>query len=162
MLVNRRRSRLLLNTGLLMVALGGAACGAGASTPGPTAATPLVTVEARGGLCAPGPCGTTVTLDRDGRVHQAAKPPNDLGTVPPDAVAAIDAAIRGTDFAALRSHPFTGQCPTAADGQEIVFEFAVAGGVERIATCETAVDFGAPLFRAVAAALGSFAPLQAP
>jgi hypothetical protein len=169
---------LILAVGLLAVALCVAACTSGGSapasaaastpasaaprTPPATAAGPLLTVETRGGLCAAGPCGTTVTLERDGRVHVAAKPPNDLGTVAPAALAALDAAIRAADFTPIRSHPFTGQCPTAVDGQEIVFEFGAPSGVERIATCETAVDFGSPLFRAVSMALGPFVPLPAP
>ncbi len=120
---------------------------------------PLVTVEMRGGECPNAPCGTTVILERDGRVHQAAKPPNDLGTVPLDQVAAIDAAIKLTDFAELRTHPFTGECPTAFDGQELVYEFSAPTGVERIASCEVEVDLGAPLFVAVANALGAYIPL---
>jgi hypothetical protein len=120
---------------------------------------PLVTVESRGGLCPAGTCSTTITIERDGRVHEAAKPPNDLGVVPPATLAVLDAAIRTTDFTELRSHPFTGECPTAFDGQEIVFEFDAPGGTERIATCEVAVDFGSPLFVAVSTAFGPFSPL---
>jgi hypothetical protein len=128
----------------------------------PIAGGPLVTVATRGGLCADAPCGTTVFIERDGRVHQAAKPPNDLGTVAPAELAALDAAIRTTDFTALRSHPFTGQCPTAVDGQEVVFEFGAPGGVERLATCEVDVDFGSPLLAAVATALRPFVSLPLP
>ena len=127
--------------------------------PTPVSAGPLVTVQTRGGMCPGGPCGTTLVLERDGRVHLAAKPPNDLGIVPPATLAALDAAIRTTDFVALKSHPFIGQCPTDFDGQETVYEFGAPGGIETIATCEVAVDFGSPLFVAVAAALGPFIPL---
>jgi hypothetical protein len=127
--------------------------------PIPVATGPLVTIETRGGLCVDGPCAATVSVERDGRVHQAAKPPNDLGIVPPAALAALDAAIRTTDFDALKSHPFTGQCPTAFDGQEIIFEFDAPGGVQRISTCEVNVDFESPPFVAVATALRPFVPL---
>jgi hypothetical protein len=136
--------------------LGLAACG-GTAVATPTG--PLVTVETRGGECASAPCGMTVIVERDGRVHLAAKPPNDLGTVPPVALAALDAAIRTTDYASLKRHPFTGQCPTAFDGQEYVFEFGAPGGVQHIASCEVAIDFGSPLFVAVSTALGPFVPL---
>jgi hypothetical protein len=108
------------------------------------------------------PCGTTIVIERNGRVHLAAKPPNDLGIVPPVPLAALDAAIKTTDFRAIRSHPFTGQCPTAFDGQEIVFEFGAPSGVERVATCEVDVGFGSPLFLAVSTALEPFAPLPTP
>ena len=141
---------------LTLLAVSVAGCGVEAVIP---TAGPLVTVELRGGECAAAPCGTTVFLERDGRVHQAAKPPNDLGTVPPDQLAAIDTAIKVTDFAALRSHPFTGDCPTAVDGQEIVYTFATPSGTEQIASCEVDIDEGLPLFVAVATALGPWVPL---
>jgi hypothetical protein len=124
-----------------------------------TAPGPLLTVETRGGECPAGTCGTTVILERDGRVRLAAKPPNELGVVPPAQLAAVAAAIASTDFAAIRSRPFTGECPTAFDGQEIIFEFAAPGGVQRISTCEVEVDFGLPIFVAVSTALGPYVPL---
>jgi hypothetical protein len=122
-------------------------------------AGPLVTVTTRGGECVDGPCGQTVMLERDGRVHAAAKPPNDLGVVPEDQVRAVAAAIAATDFAAMRAHPFTGECPTAFDGQETVFEFATATGTVSLASCEVELDLGQPVFVAVATALGPFIPL---
>ena len=157
-LPGRTRSSALA-AGLLAVSLAASACAPGVPTSTPQRAGPLLTVQTRGGECPGGPCGTTVVLERDGRVHQAAKPPNDLGTVWPEALASLDAAISAADFEEIRSHPFSGECPTAYDGQEIVFEFGAPGGVERIATCEVAVDFGSPLFAAVATALGPFVAL---
>jgi hypothetical protein len=158
----RRARDVVLVASLLALALGASACCFGISVPLPVPAGALFTLETRGGLCVGGPCGTTIVIERDGRVHQAAKPPNDLGIVPPADLAALDAAIRMTDFTALKSHPFTGQCPTAFDGQETVFEFGAPGGVQRIATCEVDVDFGLPLFVAVSTALGPFVPLPTP
>jgi hypothetical protein len=152
---------------LLAVAFIAVACSSSISVPipiatGPLVTGPLVTIETRGGLCAEGPCGTTVILERDGRVHQAAKPPNDLGTVSPVQLAALDSLIRSTDLAAIRSHPFTGQCPTAYDGQEVVLEFGAPGGVQRIASCEVEVDWRQPLFVAVSTTLGPFVSLPTP
>ena len=133
----------------------------GCSTNVPLPVTgPLVTVEMRGGLCADGGvCDNTVILDRDGRVHAAAKPPNDLGHVDAQAMAALTAAIQATDWAALKSHPFTGQCPIAFDGQELIFEFSVGTGTQRIASCEVEIDWGNPLFVALGVALGQWVPL---
>jgi len=123
-------------------------------------AGPLVTVQMRGGLCADGGvCDNTVILERDGRVHSAAKPPNDLGHVDGQAMAALAAAIQATDWAALKAHPFTGECPIAFDGQELVFEFGVGTGTQRIASCEVDIDWGNPLFVAVGVALGQWVPL---
>jgi hypothetical protein len=131
-------------------------------SPSPAPTGVLLTVTTRGGLCPGGPCDETIFVERDGRVHQAAKPPNDLGVVPADALAALEESIRSTDFAAVRSHPFTGQCPTAFDGAEIIFEFGAAGGVERIASCEVEIDYGSPLFVAAANAVGPFVALPTP
>lgn len=128
-------------------------------TPSAGATGVLLTVATRGGHCADGPCGTTVVIDRDGRVHFAAKPPNELGTLSPELLAELDAAIATTDWAELVSHRFTGECPTAYDGQEVVFEFATADGVQQIASCEVEVDYELPLFAAVAEAVGGFMPL---
>jgi len=120
---------------------------------------PLVTVTTRGGLCPEGPCGQSVILERDGRVHAAAKPPNDLGQVPANAMAALTAAVNQADYAAIRSHPFTGECPVNFDGQELIFEFVVGSTTQRIASCEVDIDWGSPLFVAVGVALGQWIPL---
>jgi hypothetical protein len=167
-----RRSRGLAASLLVLLALVTVACGVTpmASGPPPSPAvsgvpaeavptTPLLTVESRGGECMDGPCGSTVIVDRDGTVRSADKPPNVLGTIPAAQMAALDAAIKLTDFALLKSRPFTGECPTNFDGQEFIFEFAAPGGTERIATCEVQVDYALPLFVAVSTALGPFTPL---
>jgi hypothetical protein len=148
--------RALCAVAVVMVAT---ACSSSVTIPIPVLTGPLLTVETRGGECAGAPCGSFVTIERDGRVHSAAKPPNELGIVPAAQLAALDAAIGSTDFAALKSRPFTGQCPTAFDGQELIFEFGAPGGTQRIATCEVEVDYGSPLFVAVSTALGPFVPL---
>jgi hypothetical protein len=155
---------LVFAAALIALALGGIGCSAAPPMPSPSSVPTgvLLSVETRGGLCPGGPCGTTLFVERDGRVHQAAKPPNDLGVVPADALAALDETIRSTDFAAVRSHPFTGQCPTAFDGAEFIFEFGTPNGVERIASCEVEIDYGSPLFVAVADAVGPFVALPTP
>jgi hypothetical protein len=114
---------------------------------------PLVTVTVHGGECVGGPCGSTTVVDRDGRVHQTAPVAAEMGALSGDLLAALDAAVRNTDFAAIRARPFTGECPVAFDGQEFIYEFGAPGGTQRIATCETDVDPNHPLFLAVSAAL---------
>ncbi len=141
---------------LMAVALAGCSTGASVALPG---VGPLVTVQMRGGLCPEGLCDNTVVLERDGRVHSAAKPPNDLGRVGADAYAALDTAIQATDFAAMKAKPFTGECPIAFDGQELIFEFSVGTTTQRLASCEVEIDWSSPLFIAVAGALGEWIPL---
>ena len=158
-----RSAEVLASLVLVVLVAVSAACSATGTAPAPVrvAAGPLLTVETRGGKCFNAPCGSTITIERDGSVHSAVKPPHDLGTVPADQLAALDSAIELTDFAALGRRPFTGECPTAFDGREVIYEFWAPTGTERIASCETAIDPGSPLFVAVAAALGSFASVPA-
>jgi hypothetical protein len=155
------RSRRLARVGIVwlvvaVVALAGCTSGTSISLPG---VGPLATVQMRGGMCPEGMCDTSVILERDGRVHSAAKPPNDLGRVNGDAYAVLDAAIRATDFAAMKSKPFTGECPVAFDGQELILEFSVGTSTERLASCETEIAWGSPLFIALTAALGEWIPI---
>lgn len=117
-------------------------------------ASPIVTIESRGGECPAGTCTSLVALERDGRLHRLAPDVADMAQVGPDVIAAIDGAIRTTDFAAIRARPFTGECPVNFDGQELVYVFATPAGPERIASCEVEIDPDHPLFVAVAAALG--------
>jgi hypothetical protein len=119
------------------------------------ASGPLVTVTTRGGECVNGPCGSTVVIERDGRVHQTAPNSAELGALSANALTAVDAAVRTTDFESVRARKFTGECPTAFDGQELIYEFGVPGGIERIASCETEIDADQPPFSIVTAALES-------
>ena len=120
---------------------------------------PLVSVETRGGMCLGGTSGAIVVLGTDGRVRTAAKPPNELGAVAAEDLAGLTALIEATDFVAIRAHPFTGTCPVAYDGQEVVYEFTTSDAVERIESCVTEVDSRHPLFVGVTAVLGEFISL---
>ena len=146
--------RLLL---ALLIAVVGACSNGGVVAPAPTG--PLVTVTTRGGECPAGACGQVVIVERDGHVHSAAKPPNELGTVPAQAMATLTVAVNQTDYAALKAHPFTGECPVNFDGQELIFEFVVGTTTQRIASCEVDIDWGHPLFVALGVALGEFIAL---
>jgi hypothetical protein len=120
----------------------------------PVPAGPLVTVETRGGECFDGPCGGTVAVERNGRIHATAPRPAELGTVPEAARAALEEAVRVADFERFASRPFAGECPVHVDGQEIIYTFGSSSGPVRLASCEVEIDPGDPLFVAVAAALG--------
>jgi hypothetical protein len=119
----------------------------------PAASSPLVMVTTHGGECVDGPCGSTIVIERDGRIHQAAPVVAELGTVPAEVLSALDVAVKATDFDAVRARPFTGECPVAFDGQEFIYEFGAPTGVERIASCETEIDPDNPVFAATTAAL---------
>jgi hypothetical protein len=110
-------------------------------------------VSTRGGECPEGLCGSQIVIERDGRIHALKPVAKELGKVPTDALAALDAAIRTTDFAKLKSRPFTGECPVNFDGQEVIYEFGTPSGVQRIASCEVEIDRNHPLIIAVTNAL---------
>jgi hypothetical protein len=114
-----------------------------------------VIVETRGGECPQGACGSTIAIEPDGRVHATAPERTDLGTLPRATLEALVTEIEKADFAELKSHPFTGTCPVAFDGQETVYTFTTGFGPERIASCEFVVEPTSPLFVAVSAAVAS-------
>jgi hypothetical protein len=143
---------------MLILAAVGALLVGGCALVQPAATGPLVTIETHGGRCPDGECRFLIAIERDGRVHRLAPDVGDMTQVEPRIVSAIEVAIASTDFAALRSRPFTGECPTAFDGQEVIYTFSTPGGEERIASCEVEVDESHPLFVAVQAALGASPP----
>lgn len=151
----QRMTRIIGLVVLAFALAGVAGCASPAGNSVVTPIGPLVTVETRGGECAAGPCGRTITIDRDGRVHLAAKPPNELGRVTPEVLRTLDTSISTTDFEAIKSRPFTGECPTAFDGQETIYTFSAPGGVETIASCTVVVDPSLPLFAAVDAVISA-------
>jgi len=108
-------------------------------------------------MCPNGPCGSLVTIDSDGSVHQVRPTAEDLGTIPSAELDALTVEIEQANFPLIESRPFTGTCPIAYDGQETIYVFPVGQGTgfERIASCEIAIDLNHPLFAAVTAALAA-------
>jgi hypothetical protein len=146
-----RRIALLAWIGVLLIACSPAAVASLLPAP----AGPLVTVTTRGGECPEGACGSTLVIERDGRLLQSAPEEVVVGQVPPETLAILAGMIRATDFATIRARPFTGECPVNFDGQETIYEFGAPTGVERIATCETEIDPDHPLFAATTEALAA-------
>jgi hypothetical protein len=116
----------------------------------------LLTVETRGGNCPNGPCGSVITIGRDGAVHQVRPSVEDLGTIPKAEMDALAAEIDRANFPLIESRPFTGECPTAFDGQETIYTFHLPTGDEEMATCRVAINSHHPLFLAVGAAMRTF------
>ena len=119
---------------------------------------PLVMIEIRGGECPAGACGQTTVIERDGRVHTIAPVAAELGAVPAPALEALRIEVDQADFAAIAARPFSGECPTAYDGQETIYTFGTAAGPVRLASCEVAIDEDHPLFVAARAAIGALTP----
>ena len=119
-----------------------------------------MSVEYRGGECPSGFCDRLLNIEADGRIHEVI--PNDrvLGTAPPEVIDALRTEVEQADYQRIRSVPFTGECPTAVDGQETIYTFHVTTGDREIASCEVAIDPADPLFVAVDAALAFEQPAQ--
>jgi hypothetical protein len=115
---------------------------------------PLVKVEATGGLCPAGTCRSVIAIEADGLAHQIEPVETQIHRATNDAIDAYRAELAVTDFDAIRSRPFTGLCPIAFDGQELIFTFATSAGPERISSCEVEIDPEDPLFAAVNGMLG--------
>jgi hypothetical protein len=126
------------------------------STPAPTPEPfAVMTIETRGGECPAGACNRLVNVEGDGRLHEVIPRDQVLGTVPPEILEALRIEMEQANFTLLQSKPFTGDCPTAVDGQETIYTFHVSTGDEQLASCKVSIDPNHSLFQAVAAALAA-------
>jgi hypothetical protein len=117
-----------------------------------------MSIETRGGECAEGACSRLVNIEGDGRIHEVIPKDRVVGSVPTEILEALRIEMFRANYNLLQSKPFTGECPTAFDGQETVYVFHVPTGDEQIASCKVAIDENHPLFQAVAAALAFETP----
>jgi hypothetical protein len=107
----------------------------------------VATVEYQGGLCVYGACSGLVTLYDDGTLVEVYGPDAPvIHTVESELVQALADEIIFADYEAIRSQPFTGTCPTAYDGQELIYTFYNGAEAEVIASCEYEIDESLPLF----------------
>ena len=128
-------------------------------TPRPSEpALPLMSIERIGGECAGGSCDRLVNLDADGRLHEVIPKDRTVGMVPKEVLEALEIEMAQANYNLLQSTPFTGTCPTAVDGQKVIYTFHVPTGDEAFDSCKVAIDEKHPLFRAVAAALAFETP----
>ena len=122
------------------------------------ASIPLMTVEIVGGECPSGPCDRVINVDADGRVHEVIPKDRTVGQVPAELIDALQVEMGRANFQLIRSRPFTGTCPTAVDGQELIYTFHLLTGDREIRSCKVAIDPNHPLFQAVAAVLARAQP----
>jgi hypothetical protein len=116
----------------------------------------LVTIESHGGLCADGgECRSTIQIRSDGAIVRAGAQPSIVAHAGTAQIARLESEIAAADLRALASRKFTGTCPTAYDGQEIVYRFPSPTGEIRLASCEVELDPTHPLFEAIAAVLSA-------
>jgi hypothetical protein len=112
-----------------------------AQAPSAVADHVLLTMAAEGGRCTYGVCRSELVVQMDGAYtftegDEALK----NGTLDSADLSELKSQIQATDFAAIKAQPFTGECPTAYDGQEWIFEITTAGGVEELRSCQVQID----------------------
>lgn len=103
----------------------------------------LVALYAHGGLCPAGnECTSTTTISIDGSVEfNNAKKTN----VSMEQINKLQELINNTNFSEIKSKKFTGTCPTAYDGQEVIYTFNTPNNPETIASCTVEIDINSPL-----------------
>lgn len=123
---------------LAAIALG--ACGqVPADQPVPAPARAVASVEVRGGECPDGTCSTRYEVFSDGRV---VRDDGATDAMDADIAARLTELVEAADWTTILARPFTGECPTAYDGQERVYTFWPAAGEVTVATCAVQVDPG--------------------
>jgi hypothetical protein len=98
-------------------------------------------------------CTRLVNVDGDGRLHEVIPTDHVIGRAPPALVDALQVEIERADYRLILSRPVRGTCPTAYDGQQLIYTFHVSTGDRTVDTCKTAIDPNHPLFVAVSAVL---------
>jgi hypothetical protein len=127
---------------------------AGTPEPVPTPEPfPLLSIETKGGECPSGLCTRLVNVEGDGRLHEVIPKDQVIGRAPPALVDALQVEIERANYRLILSQPFTGTCPTAYDGQQLIYTFHVSTGDRTVDTCKVAIDPNHPLFVAVSAVL---------
>ena len=127
------------------------------ASPAPVSTVPastqvLASVRFTGGMCQYGACDALLTIRRDGHyTYQIGDNTEKTGTVTEAKVETLAQEIAKADFERIKSVPFTGTCPIAYDGQELIYTFQTAAGPQVIASCKVQVDENAPLFKATQA-----------
>jgi hypothetical protein len=114
---------------------------------------PLLSVETKGGECPSGMCTRLVNVEGDGRLHEVIPLDQVIGQASPALVEALQVEIERANYQLILSRPFTGTCPTAYDGQQLIYTFHLPTGDRTVDTCKVAVDPNHPLFVAVSAVL---------
>jgi len=109
----------------------------------------LLEIYSSGGLCPDGICNSKQVIYRGGEVRVNGKAVQVGYKFTSEMINNLSTVIESTDFNALRSIPFRGTCPTAYDGQEVIYTFYTFHGPEKVSSCTTEIDYNSELFKAV-------------
>lgn len=118
----------------------------------------LASVSATGGLCPDAACASVFTVHGDGTWTQSTGGQADQGgTLPAETLSYLAAATASTTI--LDAPAFTGTCPIAYDGAELVYAWTdPTGETHAVSSCDRAIPPDDPLVVALAAVQGQQAP----
>jgi len=98
----------------------------------------IAVVRFQGGLCVNfEDCKLEIRIDSSGKLLTDGAT---YGTLTSAELNGLKKAIADTDFAKVRTLSFTGVCPTAYDGSEVIFSFNTGSKTEVLSACEYDID----------------------
>jgi hypothetical protein len=106
----------------------------------------LVTIDHRGGLCAPHTdCNISTQIFENGFCAGAC----DQHHISSKKIKDLKAIIDKTDFNDFRKVKFTETCPVDYDGQEAIYHFYTSHGEEQLASCKYVLDTNKEPFKSL-------------
>jgi hypothetical protein len=114
----------------------------------------ILSINTVGGLCPYGGCHSELLIYDNGtglfRDGPREKPSREKSfTVDPAELIELFTLIKKTNFEDLHKNKFTGTCPTAYDGSELIYSFSTAHGEEVLDSCKEMLDQQNPLFQII-------------
>lgn len=120
----------------------------------PTSSAPATFLASRtetGGMCPNGECESTFAVSSDGAWYLVSSTMNRSGWLAPATVASLTSAVTSTSI--LSAPAFTGTCPIAYDGSEVIYSWRDGSGTtQTVSACDKAVSDDDPLVVALAQA----------
>jgi hypothetical protein len=150
------KSRVLVAAAVVAVLAGCSPSGTGTSSSTlsaapvttPVTATFLASLTETGGMCPDGACLASFAVSSDGTWNLVSSTANRSGALPADVLAALTTAATTTSL--LDAPAFTGTCPTAYDGSEMVYSWRdSSGATQTVSACDKAVPDTDPLVTAL-------------
>ena len=118
---------------------------------GPASNTNLQTlaeVKYTGGLCQNGyVCEDSYVIKNNGQLFYAGRLTGH--TINQSDITKLNVEIQSTNFDEIKKHKFTGTCPSAYDGQEVIYTFYTGTEVEVLSSCQYQIDGKIGVFKAV-------------
>lgn len=114
----------------------------------------LLTIDSRGGLCPYGECNSKIEIrENSSYTYKFGDGKEVVGELLISDVNNLAKLIKKEDFVSIKSKKFTGTCPTAYDGQELIYTFFPSK--ETISSCTYAISGDSPLFKLIGSLLSA-------